>query len=94
MAYVHTIDWTKPANGLKAARSRGKVSTLSRGAWLSDLTALRKSMTLCFRCLSRFDFKAAGYMKAEAAPGWHECVAECDGCRIEGRCTFLKPQER
>ena len=92
-AYVHTTDWAKPRNGAAAAQSRGKHSRLSRGAWLADLVALRKVVTLCFKCTARWSAKANHYHPFEAIPGWGTCVAECDGCRNESICTAFKAQE-
>jgi len=94
MAYVHTTDWKAPINAARAAQSRGKRSTLSRGAWLADLTALRKAITLCFRCAARWNARENGYQAAQVVPGWNLCQAECDGCKTETRCTFFKPQEK
>ena len=95
MAYVHTKDWGTPLNRAERSRSRGKNHRECRGAWLDALAQLKKSITLCFKCSARWSPKANGYVAAQPAPGWHYCIAECDGCRdMAAKCTFYTPQER
>lgn len=90
---VHTTDWTTVQACEQLARSRGKPAVLARGSWLSDLAVLRKSVTLCFKCVARWSPKANGYQQGQVLPGWNHCRAECDGCATETHCTFFNPVE-
>ena len=90
---VHTTDWNQSAKRASVAEAPGKPTGLSRGGWLSDMTALRKMVTICHKCVARWNPKLHGYVRARIVPDWPDCFAECDGCATEGTCQSFKPQE-
>lgn len=94
VAAVHTTDWSSPANRLRAAASRGKRTGLPRAAWIDSLAALKKAITLCFRCKPKFNHGAYHYEKHRALPSHDYVIGECDGCAARAaQCQLYLPQE-
>lgn len=85
-------DWTTPANRLKAAASRGRPTGLLRGAWLADLAALRKCITLCAACQPKWSPAAHKYHRCNVGPS-RTANGECDGCGTFDSCAVYMPQE-
>jgi hypothetical protein len=57
---------------------------VSPGSWLADLTALKKSLVLCFRCKAKFQGSVSAreyYMDTR----YPHVNGSCDGCRELGQ---------
>lgn len=64
----------------------GRPARQSAGSWLDDLTALHKTVTLCWHCAPKFQHKRAGYYKDGRFPFvW----ARCDDCRRHNSQTHI-----
>jgi len=62
---------------------------------MSDLVALEKAISLCFRCAHKFNAKSQHYARATGIERLHGFViGECDGCEMTAsRTTLFLPEQ-
>lgn len=91
---VHTTDWATPRNRARRTEHPGKPQGLTRGAWVSDLAALKKAILLCWQCQPKWNAKAHRYVRRNVTASHREAISNCDGCNaLMVKCALYKHEE-
>ena len=67
---------------------------ITPGARVDNMVALRKALTLCFKCKHKFLHKPENYIRVERLCGQPEVMGQCDGCaNPHDNCTLFMAAE-